>query len=241
MQNSGAVTLSGVTVDNTGGAITVNSGASLTLTGSDTISGGALTDDAGGTVVIAATDSLTLEDGASVTVDFASGGNSTISTTGTGTVIIENDTLGASAGDAFGAGVSVSATGGTLTLDNVALDAGNSVTLGSGSVSIDGTAIDGYGTLSGDLPDITSVTADGGTLDITGLMLGTVAATIDTSTDALVVGATNQTVTFSSLANAGSVEVTAGTLDVMGAVTGGGRRRSTSEPPSTSARPMPRR
>ena len=120
--------------------------------------------------------------------------------------------------------------------------AGDSVSLTSGSVTIDGTSIDGYGTLSGHLgTDVASVTADGGTLDITGLTTGPVSATVD-SGDALTVGAANDIVTFNTVANAGTIEVAAGTLDVTGAVSGGGTTQidagATFEIGSTDADPV---
>ncbi len=68
------------------------------------------------------------------------------------------------------------------------------------------------------------------------------AATVDSGADTLLVGASGDTVTFSSLANAGTVEVTAGTLDVTGAVSGGGTTQidagATFEIGSTDADPV---
>ena len=197
------------------GSVAIGNGDQLTL------SGDVVTDASGGSIAVAATGSLTLEGNASLTVDFVSGGNSVMTADG-GVIVIEDDTLGAGSGDAFVAGSSVTATGGTLTVDDVAFTAGASVTLSSGSVTLEGSAIDGSGALSGNLTgDITSVEASGGNLDITGLTLGTVAATVDNG-DVLTVGAPNETVTFSTAANAGTIEVAAGTLQVTGAITGTG-------------------
>ena len=249
------------------GTLTIASGATLSLDDTSSVTGSIVTVDSGGTVDVkfsgAADDMITASDGGTVIITddelgaggaFGSGAtitatngtltiengssfgsNASVTTTDAGTTLTitggssfgSNAIVSASGGSTliiegsstFGNSVSVEATGGSsLTIEGGAsLAAADTITLSSGTTAVDGTEIVGFGTLSGNLTNIASIEADGGTLNITGLTTGTVSATVDASA-ALVVGAAGHTVTFSSASNLGTIEVAAGTLDITGAV-----------------------
>jgi probable HAF family extracellular repeat protein len=241
-----SLTIEGSTIGGSLSSLYAQSGGTLLIEGNSSLAGGNLvyaSDSA--TVTIESASSLGSGDdvyadgtGSQVTIDGTTiaGGDVDVYASAGGTVTIEGSDNFDATGFYYATGTGSSLTidtaslggnntvaasgGGTLTLDDVTtLASGDVVTLSGGSVTIDNDAIDGNGALAGKLSDVTSVTADGGNLDITGLTLGTVSATVESGAT-LTVGAANETVTFGSAADAGTIDVAAGTLDVSGAVNG---------------------
>ncbi len=166
IDDNAALTLDGGT-SITDGALTIGSLGTLNVEQGGnsapgpygaTFSGSTVTVSAGGAITAGTTGMLTLDSGASVTVEFTQGSNDVITANG-GVIEFANETLGQSSGDAFGAGADIYATGGTLVVEDDATF---------------GTAATVYSTGAG-----TNVTADGAAFGNNDYVYGTTGGTVE--------------------------------------------------------------